>query len=391
MTAGLERYTLAAGFPIACIGVGQSGEVVLGGGGGAGRSGVQNKLAVYSINDKKRELKLVSECVLSSDEDSPTCLAMHPTERALVCSINRDLEKIKQGENSNWRLFTLGKRAIKAGATAKSICSTSDNDYQRCIAFSPSGGLVAGGSTDGTLAVASYPSLRPAFPFVDAVNEINDVDFDPSGKWLAAATDTELRILSTKDASLVKAIDDPHTRGGVRAVFRFAKFGPAGEDSKAGAKDAAPTEPKGVLYTVLNARSRKGAYIVQWSTDKWTQIAMRYAGSSSITSFALSRSGRLLAFATASLQIVVCDAHSLRVLERIRAAHGFAITALAFGVGDRHLISGSADESCHVYALPAAWPTPKDRALALARTHARIIAVLIVLLVAIILALALRG
>ncbi|KAJ2797231.1 hypothetical protein H4R21_004405, partial [Coemansia helicoidea] len=192
MNARLERYTLAAGFPIACIGVGPSGEVVLGGGGGPGRSGVQNKLGVYAIDDKKKELRLVCESVLSSDEDAPTCLAMHPKERALVCSANRGAAQIAKGANSNWRLFTLGKRAVKAGATAKSICSTSDVDYQRCIAFSPSGGLVAGGSTDGTLAVAHYPSLRPAFPFVDAVGEINDVSFDASGAYLAAATDTEL-------------------------------------------------------------------------------------------------------------------------------------------------------------------------------------------------------
>ncbi|KAJ2709595.1 hypothetical protein H4R19_004172 [Coemansia spiralis] len=391
MNAGLERYTLAAGFPIACIGVGPSGEVVLGGGGGPGRSGVQNKLGVYAIDDKKKELRPVCESVLSSDEDAPTCLAMHPTERALVCSANRSAQQIAKGDNSNWRLFTLGKRTVKPGATAKSICSASDTDYQRCIAFSPSGALLAGGSTDGTLVVAHYPSLRPAFPFVDAVDEINDVSFDASGACLAAATDTELRILSAKDASLIKAIDDPHTAAGTRAVFRFARFSPpaAAAAAKEGAKAAAG--PTGVLYTVLNARTRKGAYIVKWDPASWTRTATRYAGSSPITAFALSRSGDLLAFATASLHLVICDARSLRVLERIRAAHGFAITALAFGAGDRHLISGSADESCHVYVLPAVWPTPMSRTLALARAHASAIAVVLVVLLAILLALLMRG
>ncbi|KAJ2776147.1 hypothetical protein H4R18_005820 [Coemansia javaensis] len=382
MAGELERHSLDVGFPIACIGVAPGGEVVLGGGGGLGRSGVQNKLAVYAVGGKKAAgLRLVSEAVLSSDEDAPTCLAVHPRERALVCSVNRDRQRIARGANTNWRLFTLQKRAVKAGATARSICSTSDDDYQRCVAFSPSGALVAGGATDGTLAVAHYPSLRPAFPFVGADGEINDVAFDASSAWVAAATDSELRILSAADASLVKAIDDPHMRGGGAAAFRFARFGPATD-----------SDPHGALYTVLNVRARgKGAYIVQWDTASWTRSHTCYTGGSPITAFALSRSGRLLAFATASLQIGICDARSLRVLARIRAAHSFAITALAFDHADRHLISGSADQTCNAFVLPAAWPTPAARVLSIARAHAQAIAVALVLLIAIVLALAMRA
>ncbi|PIA16740.1 WD40 repeat-like protein [Coemansia reversa NRRL 1564] len=387
MVKQLERTSLEVGIPISCIGVTQSNDVVFGGGGGPGRSGVQNKLAVYRIDDKN-ELVKANELVLSSDEDAPTCLAIHPKENALVCSVNASKEQIKKGENNNCRLYALDKdSSVKPGNTAMTICSSTDMDYQRCIAFSPSGKLIAGGATNGTLAVVENPSLCRAFPYVEATDEINDVDFNESSAWLVAATDAELKVLSTKDGSLVKSIEDPHTSSGARAVFRFARFG----RGKGTLRTGSQVKRSSLLYTVLNTRSRKGAYIVQWDTDKWTRTATRFAAHSPITTFALSYNGELLAFATASLQIAICDAHSLKVLMRIKDAHTFAITALAFDKENRRLISGSADESCRVFVLPDTWPTPADIAVAFAKDHIQIIAMVLALLIAIVAAFSMRG
>ncbi|KAJ2295696.1 hypothetical protein IWW54_007084, partial [Coemansia sp. RSA 2705] len=207
--------------------------------------------------------------------------------------------------------------------------------------------------------------------------------------WLVAATDAELRVVSTADASLVQAIDDPHLRSGERAAFRFARFGRGTGNVLAGGSRVPAQQ---VLYTVLNSRGRAGgAYVVQWNTEGWQRIGTRFTGHSAITTFALSPSGRLLAFATASLQIGICDAHSLKVLMRVPAAHGFAITALAFDKDDRHLVSGSADETCQVFVLPEQWPTPVDLVLEFGQQHLQAIAVLLVLLLAVILAVAMRS
>ncbi|KAJ2001410.1 hypothetical protein GGI04_003749 [Coemansia thaxteri] len=386
MSSRAKRLTTEVGFPISCIGVTVNNEVVLGGGGGPGRSGVKNKLAVYSIDGAELRLNRTSEAILSSSEDAPTCLAIHPKERALVCSINASKEDIQKGGNSNCRVFELAKKSIKAGSKAtKTICSTSDFDYQKCIAIDPPGKLVAGGSTDGTLAVVQYPSLRQAFPFVEAAGEVNDVDFNSSGKWLAVATDKELKVISTKDGSLVQNIDEPHTASGQPAVFRFAKFGTS---SKSKLKSG--VELKNVLYTVLNTKSRKQAYIAMWDAKQWTRLATRPVCQSAITTFALSPSGNLLAVATASLQIAICDAHTLKVLLRIPAAHSFAITALAFDRHDEYLISGSADETCQVIKLPRIWPTTLDGVADLVMTNIQAVAVLMVLLLAILAALVMR-
>ncbi|KAJ2048203.1 hypothetical protein H4S04_003976 [Coemansia sp. S16] len=382
-----KRLTTEVGFPISCIGVTLGNEVVLGGGGGPGRSGVKNKLAVYSIDSAGLELKKVSEAILSSEEDAPTCLAVHPNEKIVVSSINTCKDAIQKGNNSNCRVFELSKKSIKAtGKAAKTICSTSDYDYQKCIAIDALGKLVAGGSTDGTLAVVQYPSLRQAFPYVEAAGEVNDVDFNASGKWLAVVTDSELKVVSTKDGSLVQNIDGPHTASGQPAVFRFAKFG-AGNKSKL----KSGTELKNVLYTVLNTKSRKLAYIAMWDTKKWSRIATRPVCQSAITTFALSPSGKLLAVATASLQIAICDAHTLKVLMRIPAAHSFAITALAFDRDDKHLISGSADETCQVLKLPETWPNAFDNVADLVMANLQAVIITIVLLIAILVALLVRG
>ncbi|KAJ2336204.1 hypothetical protein GGI00_000965 [Coemansia sp. RSA 2681] len=382
-----KRLTTNVGFPISCIGITLSNEVVLGGGGGPGRSGVKNKLAVYSIDGSALELKRASEAILSSEEDAPTCLAVHPKDRVVISSINSSKDAIQKGNNSNCRVFELSKKSIKAGGkVAKTICSTSDFDYQKCIAIDPLGKLVAGGSTDGTLAVLQYPSLRHAFPSVEAADEINDVDFNASGKWLAVATDSELKIVSTKDGSLVQNIDRPHTASGQPAVFRFAKFG---ANSKGKLKSG--TELKSVLYTVLNTKSRKLAYIAMWDTKQWTRIATRPVCQSAITTFALSPSGKLLAVATVSLQIVICDAHTLKVLLRIPAAHSFAITAMSFDNDDKYLVSGSADETCQVLRIPETWPTAFDGVADLVMANLQAVIVAVVLLLAILVALVMHS
>ncbi|KAJ2250572.1 hypothetical protein GGH97_000630 [Coemansia sp. RSA 475] len=366
-----HRYTVNVGFPVGCIGVTHENKIVLGGGGGPGRSGVQNKLSIYSLDDSSASLNLNAELVLSSDEDAPTCLAMHPKDKTFVCSINASAAEIKQGKNQNCRMFSYTKTKITKTKQAPSVGSTSDVDYQKCIAMSESGKMVVGGATDGTLSVVHVPALRPVFPFIDARSEINDVGFSNDEKWLVAATDSELRVLSTTNAELVRRIDDPRISGGERAVFRFARFGQTN-----------------TLYTVLNTRARNGAYIVVWSTE-WVRSAMRRVSSSPITTFALGPRG-LLAFATASLHVVVCDAKTLRVLLRVPAAHSFAITALAFDRDGKHLVSASADQTCQVYVLPDTWPTPLQTAVAVGRDYAQVIAIVLVLVLAVVLALVLR-
>ncbi|KAJ1953226.1 hypothetical protein GGI12_006056, partial [Dipsacomyces acuminosporus] len=339
-------------------------------------------------------LQSVSEIVLSSDEDAPTCLAVHPKEKTLASSVNVDKKRIEAGENSNCRIFKLTKKSIQAGKATKTICSTSDMDYQKAIAFDSAGKLIANGSTDGTLAVVRYPALKPAFPFIEAADEINDLDFNASGEWLAVATDHELKVIASKNGSQVQTIDKAHTSSGESATFRFCKFGRGkGPLSafKSARSDRTPLKLDDVLYTVLNTRSRKQAYIALWNTKEWTRIATRPVCHSAITTFALSSSGKLLAFATASLQIVICDAHTLKVLRRISAAHSFAITALAFDRDEKFLISGSADESCQVFTIPERWPTAFDDIAKAAKDNVQMLFILLVLLLAILVALVMRS
>ncbi|KAJ2509382.1 hypothetical protein GGI11_005906 [Coemansia sp. RSA 2049] len=391
--AGLSRSTESVGFPIACIGVTQSNEIVLGGGGGSGRSGVRNKLAVYAIESKNNaaKLKKAHELELSSEEDAPTCIAANPKGKAIVSSINRSKAAIEKGQNKNCRVFTVAKTSINGGKSANTICSANDYDYQKCMTFDPLGKLVAAGASDGTVAVLQYPAMHPAFPFVEAADEVNDVSFNAEGKWLAVATNDELKILKAKTGSVVQTIDNPHTSSGQPAVFRFARFGGEAGGVLRFAASKTKTRMQDAMYTVLNTRSRKQAYIAIWNTLTWTRIATRPVSNSPITTFATSRDGRLLAFATASLQIGICDAHTLRLLARIHNAHAFAITALAFDNTGRFLVSGSADETCQVIAIPDKWPTAWDAFVAVAHDNIQIIIMGFVMLVAIALSFSLRS
>lgn len=348
------------GFPVACLGVTLSNQIVVGGGGGTGRSGVKNKLAVYKI--AQGQLEHQGELELSSDEDAPTCLATHPTAKTMfIAGINRGADSIKQGNNKSCRVFEIKKTnkiQTKHGVSAQAITSRSQYDYQRCMAIDKSGKLVACGATDGTLAMLKYPSLKPAIEdarFIGAADEINDVSFNQRGNWLAVSTDQELKVLLAKDGSVVQTIDKPHTQqSGQKMAFRFARFGSIGDKQD-------------VLYTVMNTvggKEKRQAYIAIWDTENWARVMTRPASrSSAITTLAVSHDRKLLAFATASLQMVVCDAQTLQVLGRIPHSHSFAITALAFDQTGRYLISGSADETCQVLTIPDQWPTALDTVL----------------------------
>lgn len=128
-------------FPVYSCAFLSPNEVVLGGGGGASRSGIKNKLVcvviffqirheltanfqrLYNIG-ADRAIELKDEFELEKGEDAPMSMAAHKDvstsdiqfrkhhlrlnqSRTIVCGVNSVEEKLLKGENDNCRAFSM--------------------------------------------------------------------------------------------------------------------------------------------------------------------------------------------------------------------------------------------------------------------------------------------
>ncbi|KAF9436548.1 hypothetical protein BGZ76_003636 [Entomortierella beljakovae] len=305
--------------------------LIIAGGGGASRTGVQNKIIIYKINTASQTLDTLVEKILSRDEDAPMSICAHPEEPALVCGINSEISKIEKGENENCR-------------SKGTLVSRDQEDYQRVVRFNSDGSLLATGGTDGVFAIIKYPSLVAAFPITQFKgHSILDLDFSEDGEHIAVVSTQNLWIVSAKTGRVLEVITNPVLNK--RKVFEFRKcrFGTGMYAN--------------VLYTVVNGGKNSRPFICMWNTATWTRIRTLTVGAKPVTALAISHDGRLLALGSADLSIRICSSKTLKVLMTVPKAHDFPVTGLAFNKDSTVLVSGSVDTTCRVVAIPKTFPT----------------------------------
>ncbi|KAK0630815.1 hypothetical protein B0T17DRAFT_529384 [Bombardia bombarda] len=122
--------------------------VVVGGGGGAGRSGVGNKITVLDASHQEA-LQVVSELDLSRDEDSVNTLAVGPRRKnalTIYAGINSSEASIKKGKNEHFRVFGVDPTPKAKSTSAPKITELSRSTlfsskdpeaYQRVLRISP--------------------------------------------------------------------------------------------------------------------------------------------------------------------------------------------------------------------------------------------------------------
>ncbi|KAH0544438.1 hypothetical protein FGG08_001465 [Glutinoglossum americanum] len=133
--------------------------LVVGGGGGEGRSGIGNKITVLEFTTT--EISTLAELELSRDEDSVTSLAVplsqsNPHSMRVFAGVNSSLAAKQAGMNKHFRRFTMGytdgkaKKAMWEVNPPLSLFSPNDEDkevYQRITRLSP---VRREGSANGT-------------------------------------------------------------------------------------------------------------------------------------------------------------------------------------------------------------------------------------------------
>ncbi|KAJ1569811.1 hypothetical protein HK096_001135 [Nowakowskiella sp. JEL0078] len=190
--------------------------------------------------------------------------------------------------------------------------------------------------------------MTEAFPPINFNNEIYDIDFSQDGKMISSVTSKTLTLISLTTQTH-NTITNPHNSTKVISDFRSCRFG------------FGPTSA--YLYFIVNTKARErnarsGAFLCKWNVEKMTLERSRPISPRPVTAFTVSDNGALLGLASADpyLDVIVVDTNLLKVVRRVRKAHNFAITSLAFSPDTAVLVSGSADGYLHLMEVP---PPPK--------------------------------
>ncbi|WQF76408.1 Putative WD40/YVTN repeat-like-containing domain superfamily [Colletotrichum destructivum] len=211
--------------------------LVVGGGGGANRSGVANKITVIDASAKD-ELRISGEADLSRNEDSVMTLAIGPKKGRtshVYAGINSSPADVEKGKNEHFRVFGVEQSKARASAgtgtstvTVAELARTAlfehneiDKDaYQRVLRLSapygdkPQLGAVATGlAKESQIALFEVSPTSAAAPKVrgrlDITKEPMDIDVIQTGEdefQVAYCDDRELFLIKITKTQ----VDGPH-------------------------------------------------------------------------------------------------------------------------------------------------------------------------------------
>ncbi|RHZ45448.1 hypothetical protein Glove_674g5 [Diversispora epigaea] len=336
----MQTFKLRVDFPVYCAGFSPAGDILIGGGGGSVKTGIKNKFELYKLNiTEKTPFEKITELELKRNEDAPSCLAFHPEENVIACSINSPKEKIELGENKNCRTFEYSNNKIKSIKEIQTITSKNEYDFQRVTNFSSNGKFIAIGGTDSKLTVLKYPSFEAVFPPLNFnKQEVYDADFNPACDQVVAISTKILRILSIKNGECIHSLESPIFQKVIQCQFRACRFGKG--------------KSEGFLFTVVNLISKTKSFIVKWDAVTLERILTKVVSKKPITSFAISDDGNLLALGCSDQSLKICDANTLRILLTVPNLHEFPATSVNFNHDSTLVVSGSVDYSVSLIKLP---------------------------------------
>ncbi|CAE6412430.1 unnamed protein product [Rhizoctonia solani] len=360
-------------FPVYSLGFVKNDKLLLGGGGGATRSGIKNKLRLYDVDETGAKLDLLNELELEKDEDAPMSMAIDYEHNSFICGINGSIEKVEAGINPHCRTFSIDikedmKPLIKFERSTQLVKEKNSEAFQKVTALSRDATLLAAGSSDGKpfnqVALVSYPKLDLASdPFTVPSGELFDADFSTDGYLIITST-TNLYVFSPSSApskmspstahpqlNLINTISVPTSHP--NSSFRATRWSP--HDSKTAWS---------VINTTSGASKDRRAWVARWSITglgegeknqgkgDWKAVHIVKVATRPITVFDVSQDGKLLAFGSSDLSVGILDSQKLVPLLTILRAHEFPPTALRFNPSGSLLASASADNTLRLIAVP---------------------------------------
>ncbi|CED85158.1 Prolactin regulatory element-binding protein/Protein transport protein SEC12p [Phaffia rhodozyma] len=375
-------------FPVYSIAFQSDSQVVLGGGGGATRSGVKNKLKLCHVDVKAKKLDVLDEYELQAEEDAPMTLALNPKTKELAAGINSAPAQLRNGMNNHCRVFDLNDEKIQLKSSTRTFSADyserEDYPYQKLTAFSRNGSLLAVGTSHNQVSILSFPSLEPAYERLSfdrvGFGDVYDLDFSDDGSRLAVTTSTTVHVysLSTGQGQPSGSISKPKeieaiSRDAIKieakSTFRGGKFGRGPTSSKFFALLNAPIQKKkgdprrafictfdasteATSRTAEGEKKEEKVPVEEDSKETWKVGKARVLAGKPITVCDVSTSGTMLAYGCSDLSVGIVDTSNSAPLLRILRAHALPPTVLRFNPSGNLICSGSADNTVRVITVP---------------------------------------
>ncbi|MCO5587133.1 hypothetical protein L7F22_041080 [Adiantum nelumboides] len=264
--------------------------------------------------------------LLSTEDDPPYRMAVHPTGHGIVCSFTQscrlfEMVRTNGSEPDNMKLEPANK----------ALTQLQEVGQQRSLVFSADGTRFAAGGDDGHLRVFEWPSLRLILDQPEAHRSIRDVDFSLDSAFLASTGGSgPCRIwdLSTMATVASLSLDQARDLG----FCRFSRDG---------------TNP---LLFVAVKEGEKGSIAV-WNTNNWRKVGVKKFQESPISAFAMSYDGKYLAIGSSEGDVSIVSVAKMTVHQRVKRAHMIFVTSMEFSRDCRALLSVSADSSARVTVI----------------------------------------
>lgn len=212
-----------------------SGRLIVAGGGGPSKTGVDNKITLLNPKFEDRTIYHTSEQVLSKDEDNVTCLAVGQRIKGktslVYAGINSSPDDQGKGKNEHFRVFGVDQVSRSKAALSPKIAelsrtalfSTEDTDtYQRILRTSPLyedstsqlGAVATGLSKKPQIAIFDLPStgsstapkLRGRIDLAKEANDLDIIQTGPDAYQLAYCDDYEINLVNVSKTGA----EDPH-------------------------------------------------------------------------------------------------------------------------------------------------------------------------------------
>ncbi|VDO08864.1 Uncharacterized protein BM_BM4750 [Brugia malayi] len=347
--------------PTYCVQVVGSRHILLGGGGGASKTGVPNNiqtlllsfdsklLAVAAGNSSQtnEQLSLVTEVTNSLETDpfatmNMDCVLLGPSELGKYllaaghdqyCDLyeSKGFSLLKAKENEQPQLALSFEKISRITSDEKS-----NNGYQKTVRFDRSvegqpQRLYTGGA-DGCIRIWDVETLRqgcalkhtPLIKIEAHQGDVDDLDISPSGKLcISVGHDTSVYVWNAVNGRKICSLPMPNEIGAdfrVRSV-RFTILG---------SKNTIFL----VTYNQIRLAKKAVSYVALWAfnneRDVCRPILVREACKETISALAVSGCGNFFAVGTMDGSVGIYDTHELKLLYFAQKTHTIFVTAVEF-------------------------------------------------------------